>query len=94
VSLRFTEPFSWDSFSATLDMIIGLRGADLLRVKSIVNVDGQPVVVQGVQHVMHPSVTLDRWPSDDRDTRIVFITRNIPEVATRKLFDAALAMGG
>jgi G3E family GTPase len=94
VSLRFTEPFSWDSFSAALDMIIGLRGPDLLRVKGIVNVDGQPVVVQGVQHVMHPSVTLDRWPSDDRDTRIVFITRNIPEVAIRKLFDAALAMRG
>jgi hypothetical protein len=43
---------------------------------------------------IHPSVTLDRWPSGDRDTWIVFITRNIPEVAIRKLFDAALAMRG
>ncbi|WP_418316531.1 CobW family GTP-binding protein [Piscinibacter sakaiensis] len=92
MSLRFERPFSWETFSAALDMLINLRGPDLLRVKGIVNVDGAAVVVQGVQHVMHPPVTLDRWPSDDTDTRIVFITRGIAETAIRGLFDAVTAM--
>ena len=55
------------------------RGADLLRVKGIVHLAGHdaPVVVHGVQHIFHPPVELDRWPSADRRTRMVFITRNI-----------------
>jgi G3E family GTPase len=94
LSLRFEKPFAWDTFAAAMDMLIGLRGVDLLRVKGIVNVDGQPVVVQGVQHIMHPAVTLDRWPSEDRRTRLVFITRRIEEQAIRALFDAVGAIRG
>jgi G3E family GTPase len=94
LALRFEKPFSWDTFAAAMDMMIGLRGVDLLRVKGIVNVDGQPVVVQAVQHIMHPPVTLEQWPSDDRQTRLVFITRNIDERAIRGLFDAIGAMRG
>jgi G3E family GTPase len=30
-----------------------------------------------VQHLFHPPETLPNWPSEDRRTRIVFITRNI-----------------
>ena len=92
LSLRFDTPFSWESFSAAMEMVIGLRGPDLLRVKGIVNVEGAPVVVQGVQHVMHPPVRLDQWPSADTDTRLVFITRGIPESAIRGLFDAVAAI--
>ena len=94
LSLRFEKPFAWDTFAAAMDMLIGLRGVDLLRVKGIVNVEGQPVVVQGVQHIMHPAVTLDRWPSEDRQTRLVFITRRIEEKAIRALFDAVGAIRG
>ncbi len=43
-----------------MELVISLRGKDLLRVKGIVNVEGQPVVVQGVGHVFHPPLTLDR----------------------------------
>jgi G3E family GTPase len=92
LSLRFTEPFTWDGFSAALGMVITLRGPDLLRVKGIVNVEGAPVVVQGVQHVMHPPVTLDRWPSADTGTRLVFITRGIDAAAIRALFDAVTTL--
>lgn len=58
-----------------------LSGDDLLRVKAIMNVEGEkgPVVVHGVQHIFHPIATLDRWPTDDHRSRIVFITRGIDE---------------
>jgi G3E family GTPase len=92
LSLRFEKPFEWDTFAAAMDMLIGLRGVDLLRVKGIVNVEGSPVVVQGVQHIMHPPVTLDGWPSEDHQSRLVFITRRIEEKAIRALFDAVGAI--
>lgn len=94
LALRFGKPFTWDTFAAAMDMLIGMRGVDLLRVKGIVNVEGAPVVVQAVQHIMHPPVTLDRWPSEDTQTRLVFITRNIKEAAIRGLFDAVGALRG
>ncbi|MDB5967539.1 MAG: hypothetical protein JWQ72_4039 [Polaromonas sp.] len=88
LSLRFDKPFGWPAFAAAMELLTSMRGADLLRVKGIVNVDGQPMVVQCVQHIFHPPVTLDRWPSADTDTRLVFITRGIPERVIRGLFDA------
>jgi G3E family GTPase len=60
----------------------------MLRVKGIVNVEGKPVVVQGVQHIFHPPVHLDKWPSADQDSRLVFITRNIPAELIQNLFQA------
>jgi G3E family GTPase len=74
------QPISWAGFSAWLEMISQMRGDDLLRVKGIVNVvehPDRPVVIHGVQHLFHPPVFLDQWPSDDRRTRLVFITRGI-----------------
>ncbi len=74
------QPVSWAGFSAWLEMISQMRGDDLLRVKGIVNViehPDRPVVIHGVQHLFHPPVFLDRWPSEDHRTRLVFITRDI-----------------
>ena len=92
LSLRFDQAFTWPAFSAALDLLATLRGPDLLRIKGIVNVDGKPVVVQGVQHIFHPPVTLDRWPSADLRTRLVFITRNIEADTIRNLFTAVGAV--
>lgn len=90
LSLRFEQPFTWSGFSAALELLATLRGPDLLRVKGIVNVDGKPVVVQGVQHIFHPPVTLDRWPSEDTRTRLVFITRRIEADTIRNLLQAVV----
>jgi G3E family GTPase len=85
-SISFKEPFTWPAFSSALDLLISLRGPDLLRVKGIVNVEGRPTVIQGVQHIFHNPVTLEKWPSDNFDSRIVFITRNISAKAISNLF--------
>ena len=88
--LWFDKPFTWDSFSAAVQVLTSLRGSDLLRVKGLVNVAGEPgpVVVQGAQHVFHPPITLEAWPGDDRRSRIVFITRNLPRESVEPLFAA------
>ena len=94
LSLRFDTPFTWEGFPVALELITNLRGPDMLRVKGIVNVAGKPVVVQGVQHIFHPPVELDRWPSAETDTRLVFITRNISAEVIRGLFAAVGAVAG
>lgn len=89
------KPISWASLSSWLELLIGMRGEDLLRVKAILNLSdspGRPVVVHGVQQVFHPPVALDAWPSDDHRSRIVFITRDIDPAMiedTLMLFDIA-----
>lgn len=87
-AVHFDSPFTWSAFSSAIELLTSLRGPDLLRVKGIVNVDGKPVVVQGVQHIFHAPVELARWPGDDRRTRLVFITRNIKPELIRALFVA------
>jgi G3E family GTPase len=80
-SLIIDEPIRRDAFARWLDYVAALKGDDLLRFKAIVNVAEQPdapVVVHGVQHVFHPPIMLDRWPSADRRSRLVFIVRGIP----------------
>jgi G3E family GTPase len=81
--------------AGTLEMFLELlratHGNKLLRVKGIVKLaemPDTPVVVHGVQHVFHPTVRLDRWPDDDHRTRLVFITRDLPQRTVRELFDA------
>lgn len=92
LSLRFSAPFKWPGFSSAMELLTTLRGPDMLRVKGIVNVEGHPVVVQGVQHIFSPPVELDQWPSQDRDTRLVFITRNIAPETIRNLLSAVTSL--
>jgi G3E family GTPase len=65
-------------------------GADMLRMKGIVNVredPARPAVIHGVQHVYHAPVWLPRWPSADHRTRLVFIGRNLSERWLRELIE-------
>ena len=85
VCLTIDEPIHGEALDLWLETLLQLRGADFLRIKGIINVvdfDG-PVVIHGVQHIFHPAVMLEDWPSKDRRSRIVFITRDIDESALR-----------
>ena len=50
----------------------------------------RPLVIHGVQHVMHPPARLEGWPDADERTRIVLITRDLEPQAVTRLFDAFL----
>jgi G3E family GTPase len=93
--LWFEKPFTWASFETCMTVLTSLRGPDLLRVKGLVNVEGEagPVVVQGVQHIFHPPAKLPAWSDDDRRSRIVFITRGIERATIENLFRAVGALG-
>ena len=88
--LSDAAPMPWPVFARVMETLMAMRGADLLRVKGFLNVEGckGPVVVQFVQHLAHPPVELDSWPDDSRASRVVFITRGVSEQAVRDLFAA------
>jgi G3E family GTPase len=87
------EPVAWDAFAQWLELMAALRGEQMLRVKGLVAIaeaPERPMVVHGVQHIFHPPVKLDAWPSADRRTRLVFITRDLP----RETIDSTLRKFG
>jgi len=79
LSLALDEPLDWTAFGIWLSMLLNRHGNDVLRVKGILNVQGSaaPVFINAVQHIVHPPQHLERWPTDDRRSRIVFIVRGI-----------------
>jgi len=93
-ALFFDKPLPWAVFEQAMAVLTGLRGADLLRVKGLVAVEGcrGPVVVHAVQHVAHRPVELLDWPSDDRRSRLVFITRDVAKAQIEPLFAAVTAV--
>jgi G3E family GTPase len=91
--LFLERPVDWTAFGIWLTMLLASRGADVLRVKGLLDVGGPgPVVLNGVQHVVHPPEHLDSWPDDDRRSRIVFIARGLGKDEVEEslaAFDAA-----
>ncbi len=90
------EPVAWDDLIGFFETVTQLQGENLLRVKGLLNVkeSDRPIVIHGVQHLFHPPVQLDAWPTDDRRTRIVFIVKDIERGTVEALFDACVARPG
>jgi G3E family GTPase len=86
--LTFDEPIDWEAFSLWMGSLARYRGEDLLRVKGILNVAGEerPVAVHGVQHVFHPPARLPHWPTEDRRSRLVLITRDMDRAFLEQSF--------
>lgn len=82
---------------ATFFNRIAAFGTRLLRVKGMLNVQERPGlvgVVQGVHGFYHPVQWREYWPDDDRETRIVFITRGVPqETIESTLRESAIQIG-
>jgi len=84
-------PIPGATFEMFIDLVRSLHGPKLLRLKGIVKIaesPDQPLVIHGVQHVMHPPARLERWPDADQRTRIVVIARDLAPEAVTRLFDA------
>jgi len=99
--LTFDAPLDWDALVSGLDLLVATRGADLLRLKGIVNArhHNGPLALHGVQHVFHPPSALPEWPVDpdtgqeDRRTRLVFITRTLSQDIVQRVLTSALELG-
>jgi G3E family GTPase len=77
--LVFDRPLNWQMFGIWLTMLLHRHGDRVLRLKGLLNVGAErgPLLVEGVQHVIHVPRHLRQWPDGDRRSRIVFIARDL-----------------
>lgn len=86
------KPITPWTFHFFLDVLKMSAGPNLLRVKGLFGLTDdpdRPVVVHGVQSLIHPIDKLDQWPSEDRRTRLVVIGKNLKIDAMREILDSS-----
>ncbi|MFM9881916.1 MAG: CobW family GTP-binding protein [Burkholderiales bacterium] len=78
-ALVFDEAMDWTAFGIWMTMLLNRHGRKVLRIKGILNVTGvrTPVLINGVQHMVHPPVHLPAWPDADERSRLVFIVHGL-----------------
>lgn len=89
--LTHDKPISSAAVEMFIDLMQAGYGDKLLRMKGILELvedPDHPLVLHGVQTIMHPPTRLRAWPEGPRGTRLVLITQDIPEDYVRSLFSA------
>lgn len=93
VVLELDEIVDWAAFGIWLTMLLHARGTDLYRVKGLLDTGGDgPLLVNGVQHAVHPPVHLGSWPDQGRRSQLVVIGRSVDGdrlAASLRAFDRA-----
>lgn len=82
--LTFDRPLPWTGVTAWLERLILTHGRALLRIKGILHLQAQdwPVAIHSVGHLLHPPMPLAAWPvGDPRNSRLMFVTRDLPRDA-------------
>ncbi len=90
-SLVHDGPVPFSTIEMFLDLLRSAHGERLLRMKGVIELredPTRPLVIHGVQKILHPPVQLASWPDDQRGTRLVLITLDMPEDYVRRLFAA------
>lgn len=90
-SLTHDRPIPFASVEMFLDLLRSTQGEQMLRMKGIIALaeePDRPLVIHGVQKLIHPPVRLAAWPDSDRRTRLVIIGKDLPEAYVRDLFAA------
>ena len=84
-ALSYPAPLDWSAFGIWMSMLLHRHGDNVLRIKGLLNVAGvpTPVLINGVQHIVHPPSHLPAWPSENRQSRIIFIVRGMDRVAIK-----------
>jgi G3E family GTPase len=85
VVLTHAAPLDWSRFESWLRGIRLTYADALLRLKGLVALQDsdQPLLLQGIHHVLHPPILLEAWPDTDHTTRLVLILRGIDPAPIR-----------
>ncbi len=95
--LRHPRPVPPMAVSLFTELLRSAHGTKLLRLKGLVALaddPSRPLVLHGVQHVMHPPQRLAAWPDADHETRMVFILRDLDPAFVVGLWKAACGEPG
>ena len=85
-SVTYDEPLDWTAFGIWMSMLLHRHGDNVLRIKGLLNVADvpTPVLINGVQHIVHPPSHLPDWPNKNRQSRIIFIVRHMDQVQIKR----------
>ena len=84
--LWFDKPLTWEIFARAVGNLTESHGEAILRIKGLLNLDGRPVAVHGVQHFLHPAEPLQVWPDKERRSRVIVIADRLTEAEVRPFF--------
>lgn len=90
IALKADGPLSEAKFDSWLSTLVGERGPDILRLKGILDMDGDPrrYIIQGV-HMMLEGDYRGAWPQyQPRQSRLVLIGRGFGDDALRAQIEA------
>jgi G3E family GTPase len=87
------KDYPWDmrTLELLLDALSQNAGPKMLRVKGIIAIAEEPTrpaVVHGAQNLVHKLEWLPEWPSENRRTRLVFITLDVTANEMNDMIDA------
>ncbi|MDX8499489.1 GTP-binding protein [Mesorhizobium sp. VK4C] len=90
-SLVHEGPVPFSAIEMFLDLLRSTHGEKLLRMKGVIELmedPSRPLVIHGVQKILHPPARLPAWPDGERGTRLVLITLDMPQDYIQRLFAA------
>ena len=90
-TLVHDQPIAFSTIEMFLDLLRSAHGDRLLRMKGVIELaedPDRPLVIHGVQSILHPPARLPAWPDAARGTRLVLITLDMPEDYVQRLFAA------
>lgn len=95
-TLYLERSLDWTAFGVWLSALLHWHGDRILRVKGILDPgQGQkPLLLNGVQHTIHPPEHLPDWPGGDRRSRLVFITDGLDRALIERSLHAWLEAAG
>jgi G3E family GTPase len=93
VSLRLAKPLDANKVNRWLSDLLAVKGPDILRAKGILDVAGEErrLVFQAVHMILEGDFQRPWSGADTRESRMVFIGRDLDEAALRAGFEACAA---
>jgi len=93
VSLKTVDPIDPDKFFPWVQDLVQKEGPNILRCKGILSFkdDDERFVFQGVHMILDGDHQRPWQPGEKRESRIIFIGRNLPEAKIREGFAACVA---
>ncbi len=88
--IQTDRPLDWTAFGIWMSMLLHCHGDKVLRIKGLLNVRDveTPVLINGVQHIVHPPVHLAEWPDNEHNSRLIFIVQGMSVDNIRRSLDA------